>query len=330
LLYKRYVDDTIVFYRGNTRQLEIMNKYLNQISPNLQFTLEAEKDNKINFLDLTLTKDGKNIKFSVYRKPTATDHTIHKTSYHPNAHKMAAYNSMVHRLLSIPMDPQDYETEVNIIKYIAVANGYESKMIDEIICRKKNKNKNKPSNSNQNQPQFVSVEYGQSLHNTLNKELNKQNVKLSCRTTNNLSKHLNTSHKKINNDSGIYRLNCSNCPKFYIGQTGRSFKKRFSEHLPKKSLKIQRSKFAEHLINCNHSVNSMEENLKILHKCKKSHFMNTMEELHIYSAFKTQQNNVLNEKLKYSCNVLFNSIEEIQRKSRHKIREVQGQQVGIR
>jgi hypothetical protein len=73
LLYKRYVDDTIVFYRGNTRQLEIINKYLNQISPNLQFTLEAEKDNKLNILDLTLTKDGKNIKFSVYRKPTATD-----------------------------------------------------------------------------------------------------------------------------------------------------------------------------------------------------------------------------------------------------------------
>jgi hypothetical protein len=83
---------------------------------------------------------------------------------------MAAYNSMVHRLLSIPIDPQDYENEVNIIKHIADANGYASKMIDEIICRKKNKNKNKISN--QNQPQFVSVEYGQSLHNTLNKSFN--------------------------------------------------------------------------------------------------------------------------------------------------------------
>jgi hypothetical protein len=33
--------------------------------------------------------------------------------------------------------------------------------------------------------------------------------------------------------------------------------------------------------------------------------MSTIEELHIYNAFKSNPNDVLNEKLKYNCNVLF-------------------------
>jgi hypothetical protein len=209
-----------------------------------------------------------------------------------------------------------------------VANGYESKMVDRIIARKKNKNKNNTATNPPEDQKFISIEYGQSLNNTLSKSMKKQNFRISCRTTNKLSKHLNVHQKKINENTGIYKLKCSDCPKFYIGQTGRSFKKRFSEHLPRPSLKSQKSKFAEHLINNNHNVKNLDENLEILHKCKKSQYMSTIEELHIYNAFKSNPNDVLNEKLKYNCNVLFNRINQIQTKNRPKI-TVQGQQVGI-
>jgi len=49
---------------------------------------------------------------------------------------MAAYNSMVHRLLTIPLSPQNYEREVKIIKHIAIANGYKSNMVDRLILVK--------------------------------------------------------------------------------------------------------------------------------------------------------------------------------------------------
>ena len=32
------------------------------------------------------------------------------------------------------------------------------------------------------------------------------------------------------NKSGVYKLNCNDCDAIYIGQTGRSFKKRHIEH----------------------------------------------------------------------------------------------------
>lgn len=330
LLYKRYVDDTIVFYKGNIRQLELLNKQLNNITPNLQFTLETENDHKINFLDLTLKKDNNKISFSIYRKPTATDHTIHSSSYHPMAHKMAAYNSMVHRLLLVPMDNEDFENELLTIKYIAVANGYKSNTINDIVNKKRKKlEKEKEENVSTNEPikqQYVSVEYGQSLHYKLTKELNKENVKVSCRTSNKLGKLLNVQKSITDINTGVYKLNCSDCPMFYIGQTGRSFKKRFSEHMPKPSLKTQISKFAEHLVTNNHTIDNRDNNMEILFKYKKSHFLTTMEELHIYNAFKNDPRNVLNEKLKYNCNVLFNRISEIERNRRH---GVQGQQVGV-
>ena len=58
---------------------------------------------------------------------------------------------------------------------------------------------------------------------------------LALDNTNNLSSQLiNNKLDKIEkiNKSGIYKLsiNCSNCDTIYIGQTGRSFKKRYKEH----------------------------------------------------------------------------------------------------
>lgn len=51
---------------------------------------------------------------------------------------------------------------------------------------------------------------------------------------------------------------------------GRSFQKRFLEHLPKPSLI---STFAKHIVNEQRSVNSLETNLEIIAKCKKSLIM---------------------------------------------------------
>ena len=39
----------------------------------------------------------------------------------------------------------------------------------------------------------------------------------------------------LENKTGIYKLTCNNCDEIYIGQTGRPFKERFSEHLPTKN-----------------------------------------------------------------------------------------------
>ena len=72
----------------------------------------------------------------------ATDHTIHFSSYHSQSVKMSAYNSLVHRLLSIPLSDEDYMNEIQIIKHMAIVNGYNSGMVEQLI--KKHSKKMQP------------------------------------------------------------------------------------------------------------------------------------------------------------------------------------------
>ena len=76
IFYARYVDDTFIIYKGTLRLIENFKNFMNNINKNIQFTLETETNNKLNFLDLTVTKHIDKLKFNIYRKPTTTDVTI--------------------------------------------------------------------------------------------------------------------------------------------------------------------------------------------------------------------------------------------------------------
>ena len=69
------------------------------------------------------------------------DRILHKKGLVPMEiyNKMAFFNSMVHRLLSLPLSTEDHKNEVEIIKHIAIANGYKCNIIDKIINKKQNR-----------------------------------------------------------------------------------------------------------------------------------------------------------------------------------------------
>lgn len=111
------MDDIIVCFNGTTRELE---RFINSLHPNIKFTSEIEEHNSINFLDVTITRNNNKLNFSIFHIPTHTI-TIYNTSFHPFQHNLAADNSMVHRLLSIPMSDESFNKELIIIKQIAYA-----------------------------------------------------------------------------------------------------------------------------------------------------------------------------------------------------------------
>ena len=124
---------------------------------------------------------------------------------------------------------------------------------------------------------------------------------------NNLSKLLQTNNKKIAlyDRPGIYKLTCSTCKNFYIGQTGRSFNIRYKENKPENNIIECKSKYAAHIINESHTHINLETNLDIIHLCNKGRIMDVYEELEIYRATKTDNNKLLNDKLIYKHNCLF-------------------------
>lgn len=107
--------------------------------------------------------------------------------------------------------------------------------------------------------------------------------------------------------TGVYQITCGDCPSSYIGQTGRTFKTRFKEHLPDPKSSLQKSNIAQHLIDYNHSLNPIDNSLKILHYCNKARLLNTLEEYEVYRATKSKIH-LLNDKLVFNTNRLFDSL----------------------
>ena len=128
---------------------------------------------------------------------------------------------MVHRLLSLPLSTEDHKNEVEIIKHIAIANGYKSNIIDKIINKKQNRliNIDVPKEK----VKYITIEYGKMLHHTLKNQLKKQNIVLASKANNKLEDKLKFKNQIKSFDeydgTGVYRLNCSDCSNFYIGQT---------------------------------------------------------------------------------------------------------------
>ena len=70
--YFRYVDDILIVYNDKDTNIQNILNLFNNISLILNFAIEHEVNNSINFLNLTIYKNQQ-FSFRVYRKPTATD-----------------------------------------------------------------------------------------------------------------------------------------------------------------------------------------------------------------------------------------------------------------
>jgi hypothetical protein len=94
---------------------------------------------------------------------------------------------------------------------------------------------------------------------TITKLFKNTEIGISYRTKNNI-KHL---LRIKENDNGKYnQLQCADCPWKYVGQTGRTFKTRFKEHIRDIKNNRQNSKFAHHILDTTHEYETMEKSMK--------------------------------------------------------------------
>jgi hypothetical protein len=90
------------------------------------------------------------------------------------------------------------------------------------------------------------------------------------------------------------------------GLSGSSFKTRFKEHTREYHLKSQKSLFAKHLFQNQHTLLPTEDCLTILHHQKKGRMLNTIEQFHIYKVAKTV--NHLNDHYTDTHNAIFETV----------------------
>jgi len=134
-------------------------------------------------------------------------------------------------------------------------------------------------------------------------------IKVTYSTNNTLEKLLTKKHHPLRdkyNNSGIYQLTCPTCSKKYTGQTGRSFRTRFKEHLRDFRHANGKSSFAQHLLDNGHDAGPIEDIMSTLHITSKGRLMDTIEKYYIFR--ETKLDNQINDKLAVRPNVIFETV----------------------
>jgi recombinational DNA repair protein RecT len=106
---------TSLVYRQGKTNIHNLLKELNNLAAKMNFTLEEEENNKLNFLDITINEDWDDLSSEIYRKPTATDTIIPNYSCHPGKHKAAAIRYFHNRLRTYDLAPESQQKEKNTV-----------------------------------------------------------------------------------------------------------------------------------------------------------------------------------------------------------------------
>jgi hypothetical protein len=110
----------------------------------VKFTIEEEKQNKLNFLDITISKYGNNVSFDIYRKHTTTDTIVPNDSCHPQEHKLAAIKYLANRMEIYNLSATD-EKENNTINQILYNNKYDTSYLNKFTTTENKAKLNTPN-----------------------------------------------------------------------------------------------------------------------------------------------------------------------------------------
>jgi hypothetical protein len=151
IIYKRYVDDILIVYDQQRTDEHMILQKINEADEKFQFKISTESNNTINFLDLLIYRNSRNINIAIYRKPTETGTVIHLASNHPLEQKLAAFHYYINRLITLPITEQSKQKEWETILTIARNNGYPITMIQSLRAKLIKKQKQKQTQQQQQQ-----------------------------------------------------------------------------------------------------------------------------------------------------------------------------------
>lgn len=277
LFFKRYVDDCICIAPTN-KITEIHSKF-NNFHNKLQFTIEIEKNNKLNFLDLTLIKHNNIIHTSWNTKDIHSGRYLNYLSQHPLSQKKGTIISLVDRAIKLT-SPHLRQDILQNLENTLTQNNYPKTLIKKIIKTRVYLHYN--HNTTQKEPTnklYTSFPFIKNLSSKIQKIVKNQNIILAYKPSNTLSNNfskLKSKIPKLKNTHLIYEIPCNNCDKTYIGMTTQYLEKRLQGH---KYNKHEITTLKKHTHDTKHNFNF--NNTKILKKDNNYNNLTIFESLYI-------------------------------------------------
>ena len=215
--YYSYVDDILILFDTSQSNIQNITNDFNSLHPKLRFTAETETDRNINYLDISLYRTPTHLTTTIFRKPTYTNSIIPFTSNRSMQHKYAAIRILYNRLDSYNLNQQAYQQELNTIHNILHNNSFP---IIPHRTQTPSQNKQPPNHTKR---KWIPFTYVGKETTYITNIFKRTDLRITFSTTNTLANFLTpklTSHDKYS-QSGVYKLNCPDCHKTYVGQTGR-------------------------------------------------------------------------------------------------------------
>jgi len=147
-----YVDDILIMCNENITNVNQVLKSFNDITPNLNFTLKQDEENKLNFVDILIIKTKDKISFDIYRKRTTSDIIIPNDSCHPIEQKLAAIRYFTNRINTYSLDNTEKQAETNIVKQIINNNKFDKSILNRINGGKTKREKDSQKRDGPNSP----------------------------------------------------------------------------------------------------------------------------------------------------------------------------------
>ncbi|BHF65157.1 hypothetical protein SprV_0200816600 [Sparganum proliferum] len=248
--WARYVDDTFVIIKRE--MVQTFHNVLNSVSPDIQFTMEAESNNELPFLDVLVHRNPNgHLKTTVYRKAANTRQILSYHSKHPLSHKRSCVRTLYKRADTHCSEPDDKRSELRHLQRLFMANGYPRNFIER-------NRQSVPSRSPVTERPKVwrALPYIDGVSEAVSRLLRPLGIGIAHRPESTI-RHLVMRPKtplppgEITNV--IYRIQCSSCEANYIGETGKRLQTRVGEHMRAVRRMDQLSLVAEHCANSGHT-----------------------------------------------------------------------------
>jgi hypothetical protein len=281
-IWIRYVDDVFAIAKGTKEDvLEILEK-INKIHNNIKFTIEFEQENMIPFLDVNIKREGNTLETSLYRKITNTNLYLKWDACLPRYQKLGLISSLVIRACRICSSDTILNNELEYIKKVLNQNGYPKHVIDKriknAICKEKEKQRMKQNNiatnnttcDNKEEKTSITLSYTGHESFIFSRKLmrifrtTKINTKIIFKKYKTIGQQFREKMKgkNLKKIGVIYCIECKDCEKIYIGQTGKEIEIRMKQHEEKYRLgDDQSSTLVEHAKKMNHRFNFEEPNV---------------------------------------------------------------------
>ena len=126
VFYQCYIDDTFVLFNFQNHAVQCLN-YLNSKHPNIKFTMDAEKDGKISFLDVSVSCKYNTFTTSVFLKDAFSGQGTSYISY--CLFKINAIKAMIFCAYHISSDYLNLHNEFNFL-----VDFFSNKGFPKFIC----------------------------------------------------------------------------------------------------------------------------------------------------------------------------------------------------